>query len=86
MSNGDMVKLTLTTKEAAEKIGVCKSTLDKSRVTGSLKGLQPPPYIRIDLAVRYKTSDILEWVSPIQTFTTLAQENQRKECCLEKPR
>ena len=85
MNNQELVKLTLTTREAAAKIGVCKSTLDKSRVTGSLKGLEPPPYIRIGSVVRYKTSDIVEWVSSIETFTTLAQENEMKECSLEKP-
>ena len=52
MRNSDIAKLTLTTKEAAAKIGVCKSTLDKSRVTDSLKGLRPPPYIRIGSVVR----------------------------------
>ena len=85
MSN-EAEKLTLTTKEAAARIGVCKSTLDKSRVTGSLKGHQPPPYIRIGAAVRYKATDILEWVSSMPTFSTLAQEHEVKNVRLEKPR
>ncbi len=66
----------LPTKEAAKYIGVSKQRLDLSRTTGNLCGVTPPPFFRIGTKlVRYKVSDLDNWVENQKTFKTLAEEH-----------
>lgn len=48
----------LTVREAANFAKVSKSTLDKARVAGT-----GPPFIKIGGAVRYRLSDLENWLN-----------------------
>jgi len=48
----------LTTQEAADRLGLSKSTLDKGRLTGD-----SPPFVRMGTAIRYRPQDLDEWVA-----------------------
>ncbi|MGI9273677.1 MAG: helix-turn-helix transcriptional regulator [Endozoicomonas sp.] len=65
----------LKTAEAAKYIGSSKSELDRARISGELSGLTPPKFFRIgQKAVRYKVTDLDEWLNVQKTFTTIASE------------
>lgn len=60
----------LTEKQAAEKMGLTERTLQNWRYTG--KG---PDYIKLShRAVRYRESDLAEWVEE-RRFTSTAEES-----------
>ncbi len=48
----------LTTKEAADRLGLSKSTLDKARLTGD-----GPPFAKMGAAIRYRPQDLDDWVA-----------------------
>ena len=50
---------TLTSKTAAEYIGMSESWLRKSRLKGNTDA---PPYLKISKAVRYLKSDLDAWL------------------------
>lgn len=50
----------LTTDEAAHRLGVSSSLLEKLRV---YKPEKSPPFIRIGRAIRYRMSDLDAWAS-----------------------
>jgi len=47
----------MTEREAAEFLGVAPATLRRWRVTG-----QPPIYVKLSRAVRYRRSDLLAFI------------------------
>jgi excisionase family DNA binding protein len=49
--------MTLTTRAAAEKLGLSRSTLEKMRVYGT-----GPYYLKLGRAVRYKSEDLDDWL------------------------
>lgn len=54
----------LTSKEAAEYLGISDGYLRLSRSTGATKGrMSPPPHIRIGRGVRYDVKDLDTWIS-----------------------
>lgn len=55
----------LTTKDAAAKIPCSDRTLENSRYTGKLFGLDAPSYIKFGHTVRYKESTIDAWISSL---------------------
>lgn len=48
----------LNTEDAAKRIGIAVSTLEKSRVNGT-----GPQYIKLGRLVRYRVSDLDEWIA-----------------------
>lgn len=70
----------LNTCEAARYIGVGKSDLDNARSQGSLSGITPPPFVRIGTRVRYRVSDLDNWLRSLSTHTTLASETASRVC------
>jgi excisionase family DNA binding protein len=58
MNKLDIIRRYMTTKEAAEFIGVSPTTLNAWRMkkTG-------PPYVRIGALVRYRAEDIDQWAN-----------------------
>ena len=60
-------------EEAARYIGSSKSELDKARITGFLSGIAAPIFFRIGRAVRYRITDLNDWLASQPAFTTNAQ-------------
>jgi excisionase family DNA binding protein len=56
----------LTTKEAAEFLGIRPSTLNVWRSSGTVN----VPYIRVGTAIRYRLSDLEEYVSKRRVMPT----------------
>ena len=57
----------LPEKEAAHILGVKPQTLALSRMTGSLLGVPAPKHIKFSRAVRYRLSDIQDWLDALDT-------------------
>nr|MDT0250469.1 helix-turn-helix domain-containing protein [Endozoicomonas sp.] len=64
----------LTTDQAANYLGIAKTEIAQSRVTGSLSGLEPPYFIRIGKRVRYPIEALNEWRNKQPQFKTLAEQ------------
>ena len=60
-------------------IGVCKSALDKSRVSGELFGQTPPPFIKLGRSIRYRVEDLKAWLNRQQTYENLAEAEAEKK-------
>ncbi len=56
----EMAPRALTTSEAARRLGVSESLLEKLRVFSPDKS---PPFMRIGRAIRYRTSDLDAWAA-----------------------
>ncbi|WP_067515076.1 helix-turn-helix transcriptional regulator [Endozoicomonas ascidiicola] len=67
-----------STREAAMYIGFCKSSLDKSRVSGELFGQKPPPFLKMGRSIRYRVEDLNAWVKCQETFESLAEAEAYK--------
>tara|TARA_R110002020_G_scaffold46027_4_gene131244 strand:+ start:1789 stop:2046 length:258 start_codon:yes stop_codon:yes gene_type:complete len=52
----------LKSKEAAIHISYSDDSLRRSRVTGRLGGMAAPKHVKIGRTVRYRVSDLSEWV------------------------
>ncbi|WP_299735709.1 helix-turn-helix domain-containing protein [uncultured Endozoicomonas sp.] len=68
----------LDSEQASSYIGVAKTEVVQSRVTGRLSGLIPPPFIRIGKRVRYRIEDLDEWLKTQPAFKTLAEQEAAK--------
>ena len=56
-------KPTLTEKEAAEYLGLSRSTLRQGRMNGSRENrISPPPFIKVGRSVRYLRVDLDSWL------------------------
>lgn len=75
MDRAEIRAINYSTKEAAIYIGVCKSSLDKSRVTGELMGHPAPVFVKMGKSIRYRKNDLDRWVNDLASFSTLAQAN-----------
>lgn len=64
----------LDTEQTSTYIGVSKTEVAQSRITGRLSGLVPPPFIRIGKRVRYRIQDLDEWLQTQPTYKTLAEQ------------
>jgi predicted DNA-binding transcriptional regulator AlpA len=60
----------------APLLGVSPATLRKSRVTGTLLGLPTPNFLKIAKTIRYRESDIREWLSQLSCFGNTAEAKQ----------
>ena len=59
----------MTTKQAASYLGIGKSTLEQSRVSG----INCPPYIKLGANVRYRMEDLKAFVAErVRTSTAQA--------------
>jgi excisionase family DNA binding protein len=47
----------LNTEDAAKRLSISRSTLEKLRVTGG-----GPPYLKLGRSVRYRAEDISRWL------------------------
>jgi len=56
------MKALLTSKEAAEYLGYADNTLRKSRVDGTLGGVDSPKVTMIGKTPRYKLADLDKWI------------------------
>ena len=63
-----MEKELLTTTEAAEFLGYSPGTLNTSRSTGRLAGVESPVFLKIGSAVRYEKADLNKWVDENQSL------------------
>jgi excisionase family DNA binding protein len=55
----DQEKLLLTEREAAQLLTISTNFLRRDRISNSSVGI---PYLRIGAAVRYRRSDLEEWI------------------------
>ena len=63
----------LSTKEAAQYIGLQAATLRNARSLGRLAGVEPPAYRKIGSVVRYEKDALDEWLAQFEVRTmTLA--------------
>jgi predicted DNA-binding transcriptional regulator AlpA len=67
-NTGAGIERLLTTKEAAAALRVSRSFLDKARMTGD-----GPPYTKIGTAVRYRDSDLAQYVKGRRRLSTSEQ-------------
>ena len=58
----------LKEEEAAEVIGMSTSYLRTSRMRGSTKCTDAPPFVRIGKAIRYLPRDLDEWLESRRQF------------------
>jgi excisionase family DNA binding protein len=56
---------TLTTRQAADYIGLAKTTLEKRRLHG-----QSPKFVRLGRAVRYRIKDLEEFLEANVRYST----------------
>jgi len=56
----------ITSKEFARYLGIHEHNVRKSRSTGVLLGNNPPPYYKLGHRVRYKISEIKEWIESMK--------------------
>ena len=68
-------KAVFSSKEAADYLGMSKSALDKSRLTGELFGTAPPAFLRFGRAVRYPKAALDNWLVDQPTYKTVAEQN-----------
>lgn len=66
-------KAAMSAREAADYMGMSKSALDKSRITGELFGMTPPEFIRYGRAVRYPVESLNIWLEQMPKHKTLAE-------------
>lgn len=52
----------LTEPQAAEMLGVCAGTLKQARLGYKSSPLYSLPYVSIGRAIRYKRSDVIDWI------------------------
>lgn len=72
----EVKKQLLTTREAARYIGFGVDTMKRSRIQGYLCGVRPPKFVRIGKkAIRYRVSDLDDWLNQQERFETIAQEH-----------
>ncbi len=64
------VSLPLSTQDAARHLGLSKSTLEKTRLTGT-----GPRYLKLGRLVRYRIDDLEEWLS--ERLVTSTSEQRR---------
>ena len=73
-----MEKRLLTSKEAAQYIGLSEGYLRALRCTGKVKGrLTPPSFVRVGTGrggIRYVKTDLDEWISDLKRCRSLNEE------------
>lgn len=65
---------------AAPVLGVSPATLRKSRVTGTLLGLPTPAFLKMGKNIRYRDSDLQDWLEQFSTFANTAEAKQAAYC------
>lgn len=65
MSSVNSIRRRLSTKEAAEYMGISERTLEKYRVAGG-----GPPYMKIFNRVVYDTKDLDDWMESKRRLST----------------
>lgn len=55
-------QILLRPSEAADILSVSLSLLANARSTGRMLGRPAPPYLQLDTTVRYRLSDLTEWL------------------------
>ena len=70
-----MDSVLLTPKETAKYLNVCLSDLAQSRATGRLGKIPSPLYVRIGNRVRYRKTELDQWVDSLQGFQNMAEED-----------
>ena len=68
-------KQVYSTSETAHYLGVCKSDIDKSRVTGELRGHPAPSFIKLGRSIRYRVEDLNKWLKERPSFSSIAEES-----------
>ena len=67
-------------QDAAYYLGVSKSSLDHSRLTGNLCGIPAPPFVRLGRMVRYLREQLDSWLDGLprhrHTAETAADDDQ----------
>ena len=70
----EIISAVMDTDQASKYLGVAKTELANSRITGSLSGLTPPSYIRIGKRVRYPLKGLNDWLEEQPTYRTIAEQ------------
>lgn len=68
-------KRVYSTSETAHYLGVCKSDVDKSRVTGELRGHPAPNFITLGRSIRYRVEDLDKWLRERPSFSSIAEKS-----------
>lgn len=58
----DPALVLLRTSEAADILSVSPSLLHNARASGRMLGRPAPVYVQLDTTIRYRLSDITEWL------------------------
>jgi excisionase family DNA binding protein len=61
----------LTTKQAADTLQISERTLRTSRMTGTLMGVGTPPFVKFGNRVRYKQSELSQWIESLESVTNV---------------
>lgn len=61
-TKGSHMTALLSSNNAANFLGYSDNTLRNSRHTGTLAGVDAPPYIKLGTSVRYSVDDLNEWL------------------------
>ena len=65
-SSGNILAELLDVKQVSEIINIPVSTLNKGRMTGTLKGQTPlPRHVKIGKTVRYLRTEIYRWLNEL---------------------
>lgn len=76
IDNEELLKFLLTEKEVNNIFSIPANTLRASRRTGLLWGVKSPKFLKIgSKTVRYRVSDILDWLNQFSTYSNTAQIN-----------
>ncbi len=62
MNTSEQVERLLDEQEASVFLGAKPATLRKSRCTNTLFGLLPPAHLKLGRTIRYKYSDLMNWI------------------------
>ncbi|PLY16635.1 MAG: transcriptional regulator [Sedimenticola sp.] len=68
--------LLLTETEAAELIGFSRNTLRAWRVSGRATAFPPPPFIKCGRSVRYRASDLQQWMAEQVLLRSTSDQEQ----------
>ncbi|MCG7996255.1 MAG: helix-turn-helix domain-containing protein [Candidatus Thiodiazotropha taylori] len=72
-NNLDSSDRLLTESEAADIIGFSRNTLRAWRVTGRHHTSPPPRFVKCGRAVRYRYSELLEWIGQQSVALTTSE-------------
>lgn len=79
MSKNRSESTSFNNSEAAFFLGISPSTLEKSRVSGQLLGVEAPPYRRAGKSIRYLRQTLDDWLHNLPEYRHTSEEAVSKK-------